>query len=139
MKIAPLWSTCMASIGVARWPTPASSPASTFSQTRTDSVSPGLIVSGDTSPALTKSDPKPSVSAERDAAATPGVTVTMCMSYCGTLPACLISPAVGPDRGRVQPASITATQSDATSRLRDPPQPASIASPASFSPCFAAL
>ena len=45
---------------------------STFSQTPTESVSPGRMVSGETAPALTKPEPKPSVSSEREAAAIGG-------------------------------------------------------------------
>ncbi len=62
MKIDPLWSTWISCTAVTFWPTPARRPVSTLSQTVTDSRSPGLITSAETTPALTSSDPKPRVS-----------------------------------------------------------------------------
>ena len=89
---------------------------STFSQTATERVSPGRMVSGETVPALTKPEPNPSVSSEREAAAIGGVTSTTCMSSAGSLPPRVISPTVGPERGRAQPASA-ATRRSARAKL----------------------
>ena len=114
--MSPDWSTWIASSVVAFWPTPTRSPASTFSQIPTEIVSPGRMVSGERAPAFTKPEPKPSVSAEREAAAIGGVTSTTCMSRAGSLPPRLISPRVGPERGRAQPASA-ATRRSARAKL----------------------
>ena len=96
---------------MAFWPTPTSSPVSTFSQTWTDTVSPGRMVSGEMTLALTKLESKPSASAEREAAATDGVTGTICMSSAGSSAPDLIWPTVGPDRGSTQPLSAATIRS----------------------------
>ena len=114
--MSPDWSTWIASSVVAFWPTPTRSPASTFSQIPTEIVSPGRMVSGERAPAFTKPELKPSVSAEREAAAIGGVTSTTCMSRAGSFPPRLISPRVGPERGRAQPASA-ATRRSARAKL----------------------
>ena len=94
----PAWSTGIASRVVTFSPAPVRRPASTFSQTRTANVSPGLMVSGERTPAPTKSEPKPRASPEREAVAIDGVTRMMCML--GSVPARVMSRAVGPELGR---------------------------------------
>ena len=76
---------------------------STFSHTVTETRSPALITSAATAPARSRSEPKPSGASTLATRAISGVTLTICTAPSSRRSPERISPAVGPERGKVQP------------------------------------